>query len=186
MTPAEAARRIGEVLDEDRIAYAIGGALALGVWGAPRATNDVDLSIFLPRIEVPRAIDSLERAGVILAREQAAKEVERIGLFVGKLGRIRIDVFLSEHPQYVAMAARARRIVDPNGWSGAYLSAEDITLYKLLYDRDKDRADLARLFAARPDLDVAYIRHWLSQMVSPGDSRLATLSDLERRFIARP
>lgn len=106
MTPAQAARRIGETLDEDSLPYAIGGALALGVWGAPRATNDVDLSVFVPRIELPRVLDSLDRAGVITSHEDVPKDVERIGMFVGRLGRVRIDVFVSEHPQYAAMAAR--------------------------------------------------------------------------------
>jgi hypothetical protein len=183
MTPAQAARRIGETLDEDSIPYAIGGALALGVWGAPRATNDVDLSVFLPRSEMPRILDSLDRAGVITAREQAPKDAERIGLFLGLLGRVRIDIFVSEHPQYAAMAARVQRIVDPDGWSGAYISAEDITLHKLVYNRGKDHADLERLFAARPDLDVTYVRTWLAQMVPAGDPRFATLDDLERRFL---
>jgi hypothetical protein len=182
MTPAQAARRIGETLDEDALPYAIGGALALGVWGAPRATNDVDLSVFVPRVELPRVLDSLDRAGVITSHEDVPKDVERIGMFVGRLGRVRIDVFVSEHPQYAAMAARVRRITDPDGWSGAYISPEDIALHKLVYHRGKDLADLERLFAARPGLDTAYIRTWLVQMVPENDPRFATLDDLARRF----
>ena len=46
MNAIEAARQIGSCLDEDGVPYAIGGALALGVWGVPRATKDVDLSVF--------------------------------------------------------------------------------------------------------------------------------------------
>lgn len=128
MNPIEAAQRIGEILDEDGLAYGIGGALALGVWGAPRATKDVDLSVFVGRDELARVIDSLERAGVLLARDEVAREVERIGLFVGRLGKIRVDVFISQHPQFVAMAHRVQRVVAENGWSGAFLSMEDVVL----------------------------------------------------------
>ena len=39
----EVALRIANRLDDDGIAYAIGGALALGALGAPRATKDVDI-----------------------------------------------------------------------------------------------------------------------------------------------
>jgi hypothetical protein len=185
MNAFEAGRRIGEVLDEDGLAYAIGGAIALGVWGAPRATNDVDLSVFVERRELPRVLDSLERAGVMVARDDAAKEVARIGLFVGRLGKVRVDVFISEHPQFSAMAARVKRIAQADGWTGAYLSAEDVVLYKLVYHRGKDRVDLERLFAARPGLDLGYVRTWLEKMFPTGDPRFATLDDLERRFVHR-
>ena len=45
MTPSasEAARRIADALEAAGIPYGIGGALALGVWGFPRATKDVDV-----------------------------------------------------------------------------------------------------------------------------------------------
>jgi hypothetical protein len=179
----EAARRIGEGLDEDSIPYAIGGALALGVWGAPRATKDVDLSVFVRRDELGRVLDSLERVGVMISREQAAKDVARIGLAKGRLGMIVVDVFLSEHPQYLEMARRARRVVDPaTGWSASFISAEDLCIHKLVFGRHKDIGDLESLFAVRRDLDLAYVRGWLVQMVPHGDARLTVLDDLERRF----
>lgn len=82
------------------------------------------------------------------------------------------------------MAQRVRRITDPDGWSGAYISAEDLCIYKLTFGRAKDIGDLEMMFAVRPDLDVAYIRDWLTQMIPAGDRRLAVLDDLERRFLA--
>jgi hypothetical protein len=185
MNVYEVARRIGECLDEDRIPYGIGGALALGIWGAPRVTIDVDISIFIPRAQAPRMLDALERAGVMLDREAAIRDIDRVAFAKGKLGTTIVDVFLSEHPQYAAMAQRVQRVVDADGWSGAYISAEDITLHKLVYNRGKDLADLERLFATRPNLDVPYIRGWLVQMVPANDSRIAALDDLERRFVRR-
>jgi hypothetical protein len=185
MNVYEVARRIGECLDEDHIPYGLGGALALGIWGAPRVTIDVDISVFVPRTQTPRVLDALERAGVMLDRAAATRDIERVAFAKGKLGTTIVDVFLSEHPQYVAMAQRVQRVADADGWSGAYISAEDITLHKLVYHRGKDLADLERLFATRPDLDLVYIRGWLAQMVPAGDPRFATLDDLERRFSNR-
>lgn len=185
MNAFEAARKIGTCFDEDHIPYAIGGAQALAVWGAPRATKDVDLSVFVPRSDLPRVLDSLERAGVLVSREQATKDVERIGLAKGKLGRIIIDVFLSEHPQYAEMGRRARRVVDASGWSGSFISVEDLCLHKLIFGRPQDVTDLERLFAVRPEIDLVYVRRWLTDMVPPGDKRFAILDDLERRFATK-
>lgn len=182
MNAIEAARRIGECLDEDGIPYGLGGALALGVWASPRATKDVDLSVFVTRSELVRVLDSLERAGVMLTREQATRDVERIGLAKGRLGNVVIDIFLSEHPQYIEMGRRTRRVVDPTGWAAPFISPEDLCIHKLVFGRHKDIGDLENLFAVRPDLDVAYIRRWLVQMVPIDDRRIAVLDDLERRF----
>lgn len=182
MNAIEAARRIGQCFDEDRIPYAIGGALALGVWGAPRATKDVDLSVFVGRDELGRVLDSLERAGVLVPRDQAAKDVVRIGLAKGRLGRIVVDVFMSDHPQYVQMGQRVRTIKDSTGWEARFISPEDLCLHKLVFGRPKDLTDLENLLAVRGELDLDYVRGWLVQMVPPGDRRLAVLDDLERRF----
>jgi len=180
MNAAQVAAHVAARLDEDAIPYAIGGALALGTWGVPRATSDVDLSIFSSKQQLPRISDALERAGMMFERSAAAKELERIGLFQGFVGRTRVDVFMSDHPHMDAMHRR-RMLVD-GVW---FISAEDLSVMKLIYGRDKDIIDLERLFAVRRELDVAYVREWLDQMVPAGDRRLVTFEDLARRFLNR-
>jgi hypothetical protein len=182
MNAIEAASRIAGRFDEDGIPYGIGGALALGVWGVPRATVDVDLTAFVTKDQLPRVLDSLERAGVMVNRGDAARDVARIGLFKGRLGVVVIDVFVSDHPQYADMARRLQRVTGPDGGSLSFISAEDLCVHKLLFGRHKDLADLELLLAARPTMDLTYVRSWLVQMVPAGDARIASLDDLARRF----
>lgn len=185
MNAAEAATRIGSCLDDDGIPYGVGGAIALGVWGAPRATKDVDLTVFVDETKLPSVLDSLERAGVMLDRASAGKEVARIGLFKGRLGRIVVDVFMLGHPQYEDMARRVQRIED-DGMKLSVISPEDLAIHKLVFGRDKDVADLERLLAVRREIDFGYVQSWLERMVPAGDHRLALLADLERRFACKP
>ncbi|MBA3398291.1 MAG: hypothetical protein H0T89_37035 [Deltaproteobacteria bacterium] len=183
MNVAEAATRIGQLLEADGLEYAIGGALALGVWGAPRGTKDVDLSVFATPPEYGRVADAFERVGVVFDRIGAERDLGRIGFFRGRLGRIHIDVFMSAHPHFDSMRARRRRIEAPGGQHLYFISAEDLCVMKLVYARDKDFADLERLFAVQPQLDMAYIRQWVRQL-PVGDDALATLEALDRRFRA--
>jgi len=44
---AAVARQLAIALDARRQDYALGGAIALGYWAAPRGTVDVDLTLFL-------------------------------------------------------------------------------------------------------------------------------------------
>jgi hypothetical protein len=180
----EVALRLASCLDNDGIPYGIGGALALGALGAPRATKDVDITIFVPEAELPRAFDALERAGLMFDRAAAARDVARIGLFKARSGRMIVDIFLSAHPQYDAMQAR-RVSIEVEGGRLWFLSAEDLCLHKLIYGRPKDLIDLERLIAVRPDMDLAYVRSWMVRMIPAGDHRFAALDDLERRFASR-
>jgi len=131
--------------------------------------------------ELPRVLDSLGLAGVLCRRDDAARDVARIGLFQGRLGVVVVDVFLSEHPQYAEMHRRLRQVAAPDGRSLAFISAEDLCLHKLLFGRPKDIGDLESLFAVRT-LDLAYVRAWLVQMVPAGDRRVDVFDDLARRF----
>ncbi len=53
------------------------------------------------------------------------------------------------------------------------LSAEDLTVFKLLFFRGKDVVDVERLVAAQGNrLDRQYVRTWLVSCVGEGDERV--------------
>lgn len=137
--------------------------------------------MFAPEAELPRVIDALERAGILIDRADAAKSVSRIGMFTGRAGRTLVDVFMSTHPHFIEMRGRRRQLRYPSGDLLWFLSAEDLCVMKLVYGRTKDIADLERMFAALV-LDLSYVRTWLARMVPDGDRRLVVLDDLEHRF----
>jgi len=182
-TPVDVAGHMADRFDEDGLAYAFGGAMALGAWGVPRTTSDVDVSVFVPERDLPRALDSVERAGAMVDRAEAARTVARIGMFFAVLAGVRIDVFIAHHPMHADMERRRVALKTLDGTFRWFLSAEDVVLTKLIYGRAKDVADLQRLFAVRGDaLDIEYAAAWLAKIVPPGDRRLALLDELRRRF----
>lgn len=61
MNPFALSAHIAACLDEHRLDYAIGGALALTAHAIVRNTNDIDLSVFVPVPELQRVFDT--RAG---------------------------------------------------------------------------------------------------------------------------
>lgn len=61
----EVARTLADALEQAQVPYAVGGALALAVWGFPRATNDVDLDVFVDLEELARVFEAFE--GVVIA-----------------------------------------------------------------------------------------------------------------------
>jgi hypothetical protein len=88
LPPTEVVARLADRLDEDALPYAIGGALALGAWGVPRATSDVDISEMQRRRVVLPTPDGRTRwflsledtavAKLLYARPKDVQDLERL------------------------------------------------------------------------------------------------------------
>jgi len=119
---AELARRLADDLEASGIPHAIGGAIALGVWGFPRATKDVDVDVFVE-------IDGLEPV-FRCSNEPAAPSTARrpeprrsSGETSGVAGPMRVDVFVPSIPFYESMRRRIRQ-AELEGRKAWFLSPE--------------------------------------------------------------
>lgn len=181
-TAAEAARAIADALSASELPYAIGGALALGVAGVPRGTMDVDVNVFVEAELAGAVIDVLSPLGIVFDRGASTVKAARDGMMVGDWDGMRIDVFFQSIP-FSVEAGRTRSLVTVDGWTGSFLSAEAIAVFKLLFFRIKDLADLAQLIAVREgDLDHAYVRGWLVEMMGEEDERVRRWDELVARY----
>jgi hypothetical protein len=164
------AMQIARACEDDAIPYAIGGALALGIWGVPRGTVDVDVNVFLEGDELDRAITALQGLGIDLDAARAKAESSSRGMFVGTWDGMRIDVFTPsiDFSSEALRTRRRQRAGDVEAW---YLSAEAVAVFKLLFFRSKDIADLERLVAVA-DVDTDYVRRWIATMMGEDDPRV--------------
>jgi hypothetical protein len=168
---AEAAQEIADALEAAGLPYAIGGALALAVAGVPRGTIDVDINVFVSEDRVAQVVSILQSLGIEVNPTAAATRARRDGMFSGNWSGMRIDIFLPSIPFAHEAHTSRIRVTDDSGWSGWFLSAEALAVFKLLFFRGKDVVDLERLVAARDDLDRAYIRRWIVDMMGSDDER---------------
>jgi len=133
------------LLTDAGIDHGFGGALALNYYADPRATVDVDLCVFVPWAEGV--------AGIRLYKEGESAP---------------LDVFFSLDDTYDEIAARVRpKPFGPGRHQLPFLSAEDIVLFKLSFNRDKDWVDIRRVVADGPDLDLTYVERILVAIRGP-------------------
>lgn len=185
-TAPAVARRLADALEDASIPYAVGGALALAVWGFPRATNDVDLDVFLPPEELDRVLDALEGAGCVVARAAALASARDRGDFRVWLEGMRVDVFVPSIELYDA-AARRTQEAPLEGRPAKFLSAEDLAVFKLLFFRTKDILDVERLVAfGGRSFDRVYVRTWLVKLIGEEDERVVRWDRLVREVDALP
>ncbi len=177
MTPVAApqlARRLADALEAAGVPHAIGGALALGVWGFPRATNDVDLDVFVPADALAPVLEALRRAGLEVDEATAFESAREHGDFKARFGRMRVDVFVYSIPFYGSVKERIRR-APLEGRPAWFLAPEDLVVFKLLFFRAKDLVDVERLVAfLGPSFDRAYVRRWLCELVGERDERVGS------------
>lgn len=174
------ARRLADVLEAAGVPHAIGGALALGVWGFPRATNDVDLDVFVRADDLEPVLSLFERQGFGVDKGAAIASARSRGDFKLWCEGMRIDVFIASIPFYDSVQRRVRQ-APLEGRPAAFLSPEDLVVFKFLFFRTKDILDVERLLAfLGPEFDRGYVRDWLVDLVGPDDERVTRWEALVR------
>jgi hypothetical protein len=164
-------RALIDALEAAQVPYALGGAIALAAWSEPRATKDVDITLFVDDPVPDTALDALEAAGLAVARDIARAEAKRRGMFVLRSpGGYRVDVFVPSIPFYRAAEQRRRRVrlADRDTY---VLDPESLAVFKMLFFRAKDLVDIARLVELQP-LDAEVVRRALVDVVGEDDARV--------------
>ena len=164
------------------VAHAFGGALALSYVAEPRGTVDVDINIF-PSGDLDEALETFAELGLHPELDQS----QWLPIAGIRLRRISdpfpVDVFPPLDAERYAEIER-RCVHQPFGRESCllpFLSAEDLTVFKLSFGRDKDWVDIRNICRARPDLDVDYIESQLIALRGPHmHPRLARLRRLLR------
>ncbi|MCB1003300.1 MAG: nucleotidyl transferase AbiEii/AbiGii toxin family protein [Acidimicrobiales bacterium] len=159
---------VHEHLDRGGIAHAFGGALALGYVAEPRGTVDIDVNVFVPTARLDEVTSALEPAGFRPPDEVAAGPPVAGVRFTHTSEPFPLDVFPSLDERYTDIERRVVR--HPFGRRDdvlPFLSAEDLCVFKLSFNRAKDWLDLAAIATARPDLDLDVVTELLVALRGP-------------------
>lgn len=175
MTLPERLIALHRALARRRIPHAFGGAIALAYWTLdPRGTNDIDVNVFLPATDCSRALRALPD-GIV----QPAGTEETIA----RKGQIRlwweetpVDLFF-DYVSVHADAGRHRRTVPFAGTRIPVLGPEELAVFKVMFDRTRDWADIEAMVAAGT-VDIDAVRDLLHTMLPDDDPRFARLDDV--------
>ena len=170
---------IDRELEAHRIDHAFGGALALAYYAEPRATDDIDVNVFLAPEDFGRLKDALKSLG-IAASDDDARAAHRDGQVRLWWERNPIDIFLAYDQLHEEMRQRKRMV--PFGEARIpILAPEHLLACKALFDRPKDWLDIEQILLTVEDLDASDAIAWVERGVGDGDHRLTKLRGLVRR-----
>jgi hypothetical protein len=178
--PAELLAALSAALETVRAPWYLFGAQAVVIWGRPRLTADVDVTVRLESGDPHRLVSALENAGFRLRVSPSDDFVRRTRVlpFVYLPNVLPLDIVLSGPGLEELFLARAVP-VNIAGVTIPVISPEDLVATKILAGRAKDLDDVRGILQEKlPALDLDLIRRTLTQLQEAlGQSDLLPLFD---------
>jgi hypothetical protein len=169
------------------IPYMFIGGQAVLLYGAPRLTRDIDVSLGVGPERLSELLEWVRGSGWQVLVETPAE-------FVGKtmvlpclepVGGVRINLIFS-FSTYEQQALKRAPRVPLGGAEVCFASLEDLIIHKVLAARPRDLGDLRIVVLKNRTFDLEYVHRWLREFdTSLGERSLERFENV-RRAIAGP
>ena len=166
---------VHDALSKAGLPHAIGGAIALGYCTAePRGTRDLDVNVFIGQSRFTEVAAALPEEIVVTPSDIAV--AERDGQVRLMWDDMPVDIFMNNVP-FHSEAQRGVREVDFMGRAIPVLGCTTLAVFKAMFDRTQDWADIEAMHATGA-IDTSVVARWLNEMSPPGSPRLRRLERL--------
>jgi len=185
----ELLRALAIVLGNVGARWYVFGAQAVLVWGRPRLTGDVDVTIFLDPEQPDAFVAAMTKAGFDLRVTDVHDFVARTRVFpfTHAASGLALDVVLGG-PGLEEEFLRTARPVDVGGVTVPVIGPEELIVTKVLAGRAKDLDDVRGILAAQGEtLDLPRVRGLIGALEAAIDqSDLLPCFEEELRAVRRP
>jgi len=143
-------------LDRHHIPYMVIGGFAVTIWGEPRVTRDLDVTISVPAEEISKTVELVRSEFTVLVTD-ALKFVSETRVLPMVAADVPVDLIFAALPYEDDAIARAKIIQLKNG-AVRICSPEDLVLHKIVSPRSRDREDIEGILRYRhSELDYHYL-----------------------------
>jgi hypothetical protein len=156
--------RIGANLSRSNLPYMIIGGQAVLLYGEPRLTRDVDvtLGVNIDRLhDLLTVVKELSLNPIPNDVESFVKQTMVLPTLDEPTG-VRVDFIFSFTPYETDAIKRARKITIM-GQEVCFASPEDLIIHKIFAGRPRDLEDVWSVILKNPGIDTQYIKNWLKE-----------------------
>ena len=154
-------------LEEQGIEYMLIGGLAIGIWGEPRATVDIDFLVAIGLDDFDTLKHKLIESGKFVFIHDKPMVFGKI-TFLRATIRSNTDIsvdFLFADDEFKNESLQRKEIVKVNDFLLNISSPEDLIILKLLSGREQDRLDAEKIIKIQKEnLDMEYMKKWVQQL----------------------
>lgn len=168
-------KRIARNLDERQVPYMIIGGQAVLLYGNPRLTRDVDITLGVDTDHFHLIDTVCKDAGLKILPDDPESFAQQTKVLPAEdsESRIRVD-FVFSFTAYETQAINHAQAVLMEGYGVRFATREDVIIHKMVAGRPIDEEDVKGILAKnRGAIDLEYVRRWLLQFAEiPEHSRI--------------
>jgi hypothetical protein len=166
---------IHDALSQAGLPHAFGGAIALAYCTEePRGTRDLDVNVFVDPARAGEVAAALP--GDVTVAETDIRALEGEGQVRVWWEDTPVDLFLDIH-SFHEEVAKSVRLVPFEGRTIPVLDCTPLAVFKALFDRTKDWADIEEMAAAGA-IDLPQAVAWVERLVGPDSPPVSRLRSL--------
>ncbi|HEY4715963.1 MAG TPA: nucleotidyltransferase [bacterium] len=160
----ESLKHLKSIFEKRNIDYAILGGLAAGAWGRSRATDDIDLVVFISEKDLEEIVRNLKDNGFEIRFLGPSKPPDLIQVTKKRRGIIiRIDLMLAHIP-YQEETLKRKVWLKIFNIEVPVISPEDLIVHKLIANRPIDIQDVENVFQYNfKNLNLTYLKKWAKE-----------------------
>ena len=156
-------RKTAQQLDKEKIPYMIIGGQAVLLYGTPRLTRDIDITLGIDVdkfLSIKNLCKKLNFNILPKNPEGFAKSTNVLPVEESKL-KIRIDFIFSFMPYEKQAIEKAKKVLI-DGYPVKFASCEDVIIHKMFAGRAIDEEDVKNILTKNKNkIDFKYIGKWL-------------------------
>lgn len=172
-------KRLGKQLDKAGIPYMVIGGQAVLLYGIPRLTLDIDITLGIDTdnfLSIKKICEKLRLKMLHENPEKFAAATKVLPVEEQKY-KIRIDFIFSFTP-YEKQAMERTKSVSLSGHPIKFASCEDLIIHKMFAGRAIDDEDVKNILIKNKDrIDLKYIEKWLLEF-----SKLSDYANVVQKF----
>ncbi len=172
-------KKTAQHLDLQEIPYMIIGGQAVLVYGRPRLTRDIDITLGVDtdKFALIEGLCRKLKLRSLAEKPQDFAQNTKVLPTEQPDSKVRVDFIFSFTP-YEAQAIKNAKQVLIDDYPVKFASCEDVIIHKMVAGRAIDEEDVKSILAKNRDtIDLEYIRKWLSEF-----AKIAEHEGISARF----
>jgi hypothetical protein len=156
--------KIALQLKKASIPYMVIGGQAVLLYGEPRLTRDIDITLGIGADGLNRVKKIFSNIGLTSLVEKEKEFVERNMVLpvIDKKSGIRVDLIFS-YSAYERQAIERAKNIKLGRSMVRFASLEDVAIHKIIAGRARDLEDVKSIFIKNQRYDSVYIEKWLNE-----------------------
>ncbi len=153
--------RLGRELDAADLPYMVIGGQAVLLYGEPRLTDDIDITLGATLDRLPDVLKLTSSIGLepLVDPEEFTRQTMVLPCRDAATD-LRVDLIFSFSP-YERQALERARPIKMGDTQVRFASLEDVIVHKIIAGRPRDLEDVKGMLVKNPAADLTYIRTWL-------------------------